>query len=191
MPRAGSGERHGAHFGYMIDAHGARFSLASLSLKVSTSLALILVARAGSGERHGAHFGYMIDALPPGPDGRPPPPGFDYPGVKQALAMHKAQKEVRGCVGGSRPWPGCVLWACGAAPCKQTTRTSAIIVARPVALQVKKAGEGQMGAPGAYSVMHGHRKRELWPQEHANPVPHCGGCRGALLRACLRACVPA
>eukprot|EP00983_Pelagomonas_calceolata_P071531 1151277-Pelagomonas_calceolata.AAC.2 len=54
-----------------------------------------LASPAGNGERHGANFGYMVDNPPPYPDGSPAPPGFDYPGVKQALAIHKAAKQVR------------------------------------------------------------------------------------------------
>eukprot|EP00200_Dunaliella_tertiolecta_P002719 CAMPEP_0202337344 /NCGR_PEP_ID=MMETSP1126-20121109/56_1 /ASSEMBLY_ACC=CAM_ASM_000457 /TAXON_ID=3047 /ORGANISM="Dunaliella tertiolecta, Strain CCMP1320" /LENGTH=534 /DNA_ID=CAMNT_0048927501 /DNA_START=182 /DNA_END=1787 /DNA_ORIENTATION=- len=53
-------------------------------------------AYAGNGGGHGANFGYMVDNPPPYPDGSPAPPGFDYPGVKQALAIHKAAKQVKG-----------------------------------------------------------------------------------------------
>lgn len=55
---------------------------------------------AGAGERHG-HFAYMREGPAPGPDGRPP--GFDYPGLKQALTVHKAGQGVRaGCSEGGR-----------------------------------------------------------------------------------------
>ncbi|KAF5827744.1 hypothetical protein DUNSADRAFT_150 [Dunaliella salina] len=59
-------------------------------------------AYAGNGERHGANFGYMVNNPPPGPDGKPAPPGFDYPKVKQVLAVNKAAEQVKGKGAGQR-----------------------------------------------------------------------------------------